>query len=280
MPDPLPSGSPQAGPVAPTAPVPAGTSPEATPQQPAGTTQVEIDVLKAQLEAENKRNISRLQSSLMSQQETNKRQWETEREEYERKLAESYMSGMDEKERGEYERDLLRNRLATMEQKLSVSETEKQQTASMVQSAAWFMQMGVKPDTLDWSTPESLAQTGTEALQAHVKSMEQRLAEFANKPAPATHTPATPSQPAATPTPVVTTNTGTPSTVSTFEDIRRGLQEQLGKPVTDEDVFKYAERSPSVRTKLNELAQAEAERRALARGAEIPLTPFPLPAQE
>jgi len=267
MPDPLPSGSPQAGPVAPTAPVPAGPSPEATPQQPVGTTQVEIDVLKAQLEAENKRNISRLQSSLMSQQETNKRQWETEREEYERKLAESYMSGMDEKERGEYERDLLRNRLATMEQKLSVSETEKQQTASMVQSAAWFMQMGVKPDTLDWSTPESLAQTGTEALQAHVKSMEQRLAEFANKPAPATHTPATPSQPAATPTPVVTTNTGTPSTVSTFEDIRRGLQEQLGKPVTDEDVFKYAERSPSVRTKLNELAQAEAERRALARGA-------------
>src|SRR3990167_9877590 len=268
MPDPLPSGSPQAGPVAPTAPVPAGTSTEATPQQPAGTTQVEIDVLKAQLEAENKRNISRLQSSLMSQQETNKRQWETEREEYERKLAESYMSGMDEKERGEYERDLLRNRLSTMEQKLATSEAERRAVANMQQTGNWFLSMGVKPDQLDWSSPETLAQTGTDALQTHVREMDHKLSAYASQPAPAPHAvPVMPGAPPATPTPVVTSNTGTPSTVSTFEDIRRSLSEQLGKQLTDEDVFKYADRSPSVRLKLSELATADAERRALARGS-------------
>jgi len=268
MPDPLPSGAPQAGPGTPPAPVPAGTSPEAAPQQPAGTTQVEIDALKAQLEADNKRNVSRLQSSLMSQQAETKRAWESEKEEYERKLAEAYMSGMDEKERGDYERDLLRGRLSTMEKKLVTAEAERQAVANMQQTGNWFMTMGVKPADLDWSSPETLAQTGTEALQTHVREMEQKLSTFASTSAPTSHpVPAIPGAPAATPTPVVTSNTGTPSTVSTFEDIRRSLSEQLGKQLTDEDVFKYADRSPSVRLKLSELATADAERRALARGS-------------
>ena len=175
---------------------------------------------------------------------------------------------MDEKERGEYERDLLRNRLSTMEQKLATSEAERRAVANMQQTGNWFLSMGVKPDQLDWSSPETLAQTGTDALQTHVREMDHKLSAYASQPAPAPHAvPVMPGAPPATPTPVVTSNTGTPSTVSTFEDIRRSLSEQLGKQLTDEDVFKYADRSPSVRLKLSELATADAERRALARGS-------------
>ena len=200
MPD-LPSGVP-AGPGITPAPVPAGTTePVATPQQPTGSEPQDIEAIKAQLADENKRNISRLQSSLMSQQETQKRTWESQREEYERKLAEAYMSGMDEKERDVYERDLLRNRVSQMEQKVSEAENQRQVTTNMMQSAGWFMQMGVKPDQLDWTSPESLAQSGTEGLQAHVRDMESKLANYANRPAPAAPTaptPVTPGLPAAT----------------------------------------------------------------------------------
>lgn len=267
----LPSGAPPVGPGTPPAPAPAGpTEPVVTPQQPTGSEPQDIEAIKAQLADENKRNISRLQSSLMSQQETQKRTWESEREEYERKLAEAYMSGMDEKERDVYERDLLRNRLSTMEQRLATAESQRQSTNNMMQSAGWFMQMGVKPDQLDWSSPESLAQTGTEALQSHVRDMDSKLAAYANRSAPVVPTapvPVTPGLPAATPTPVVTTNTGTPSTTATFEDIRRSLSESVGRQLTDEDVFRMADSRPSIRQKLNELAQVDAERRALARGA-------------
>lgn len=262
MPDPLPPGAPS-GPVQ---PAPASVEPvqPATPQQPAGNP--EFEALKSQLESENKRNVSRLQSSLMTQQAETKRAWETEKEEYEQKLATAYMSGMDEKERGEYERDLLRNRVSTMEQKLATAVSERQAVANMQQTGNWFMTMGVKPADLDWTSPETLAQTGTDALQAHVQEMEQKLSTFASQPVPARPATVTSGAPAATPTPVVTSNTGTPSTVSTFEDIRKSLSEQLGRQLTDEDVFQYAGRSPSIRQKLTELATADAERRALARG--------------
>jgi len=265
MPDQLPSGIPLAGPVTP-APEPVGP---AAPQQPiempaASDTKAEFEAWKQGYEAEQKRNISRLQSTLMSQQADAQRNWEQEREDYERKLAESVMAGMDEKERGEYQLDMYRQRLDRYEQKLAEEQQLRETYSNMHSYGQWFVDMGVSYSKLDFTNPETLAQSGTLALQEHVRDMQAKISSV-----PVTTVPAPVARPApvaASPSPVVTTHGGTPTAATTFEDIRKALSEQTGRQLTDADVFDLAQTSRAVREKLNELVQADAERRALSRG--------------
>jgi len=265
----LPFGAPVPGSEKPPVPQDAGpTEPVAPSTPPEGTgSTADIEARIAEIEAEHKRNISRLQSSLMGQQSERERRWEQEKREYEDQISQAFMSSMDEKERGEYERDLLRNRVSQMEERINEERAAREAYANMNTYAQWFTSMGVKAENLDWSTPEALAQSGTDALTKHVQSLNERLAQMDKAPAaPATPAPAGTPQPRPPVTPVVTSNSGTPSTAATFEDIRKGLSEQAGRQLTDEDVFKLAERNPHVREKLTELARVEAERIALQRG--------------
>lgn len=245
-----------------------GASQEVASQGPnADELKAEFDAWKRQTELESQRNISRLQSSLMSQQTQQRQQWEQERADWEDKLAQAQMSHLEGEEKTKYELDLLRERNARYEQALNEARGQAEAVQNMNSYASWFMNMGVPYDKLDWSSPEALAQSGANALTDYVQELKTK-ASAANTPAPAPpmQSQPAPGMPAARPTPVVTQSGSVPQAGLSLEDLRKSLSQQMGHELTMEDVLRMGDRSPSVRAKLNELAQGMAETRASARG--------------
>ena len=251
------------------APAPEGTPQGAPPQQPVATDlKAELEAQRRQWELESQRNISRLQSTLMSQQTQQQRQFEAERAEWEQRLTEAQLGHLEGEERTKFELEMLRQRNSAYEQQLVETRAQAEAVQNMNAYASWFMSLGVPYERLDWSSPEMLAQSGAMTLVDIQQRQKQELEELRAK-ASAPAAPVTPQAPVmrgAVPTPVVTQPGSAPTAGATFEDIRKSLSTQLGHELSAEDVFKYADRSPQVRAKLAELAQGMAEQRAAARG--------------
>jgi len=251
-------------------PFPSGTPDGATTPAPAETDlKAELEAQRRQWELESQRNISRLQSTLMSQQAQQRQQWEQERADWENKLAESQMSHLEGEARTQYELNLYKQRNASYEQQLAETRAQSEAIQNMQNYAQWFVSLGVPYDKLDWSSPEALAQSGAMGLTEIQQSTKQELealraAQKAAPPAPVA--PGLPPRTGAAPTPVVTQHGAVPNANLSFEDIRKSLSQQMGRELTPDDVFKLAERSPGVRAKLDELAQGMAEASALRRG--------------
>ena len=88
-------------------PSPSGTPDGAATSAPAETDlRATLEEQRRQWELESQRNISRLQSTLMSQQAQQRQQWEQERADWENKLAESQMSHLEGEARTQYELNL------------------------------------------------------------------------------------------------------------------------------------------------------------------------------
>ena len=251
-------------------PQPGGPSPEAPAQQaPEPDLRAEYEAQRKQWELESQRNISRLQSTLMSQSAAQRQQYEQERREWEDKLAEAQMSHLEGEARTQYERDLYKQQNASYEKQLAETRAQAEAIQNMQGYAQWFIGLGVPYDKLDWTSPEALAQSGAMGLTELQQSMKQELEALkaAQRAAPqAPVAPGLPARSAAIPTPVVTQHGAVPSGSLSFEDLRKSLSQQVGHELTADDVFKYADRSPSVKAKLNEIAQGMAEASAARRG--------------
>ena len=211
-----------------------GVSPEETTENPAGVSQEttsqspQVDVEKVKAEYEQKlaqmaQDVNNIKSALQrreSQLTTDHKQREAE---LQKQLREIRMQGMDENQRKAYEVQLQQEEFESLQNKLDEYERKAAEYEQMMGAQDFFMKKGVPANRL-------VLNQGYEALvQSGWDWVSEQLTKLQN-PAPTQPTQPAPLKPA----PSVITDKSTPSTGSTWAELR-------AKYGSDENVYRLIE---------------------------------------
>ena len=213
----------------------AGTETEGTPpvtSQEAGDATVdwkarfeELDSKFEQVNTKFERDISQLKSSLQKNAAEDKKKWEQEKADYERKLQETQMAGMSESDRKAYQEQMATQRLHQMEDennRLKMQMTETQQRQGYAQ---WFIQNGVPIDNLAMSgSVQELVDSGWAALKKQKDDLEMQLSKVQGSDK---------TKPSQSPPNVIQPQGGVPVSGPTWPELMKkyGGQEQVYKLV-------------------------------------------------
>lgn len=212
----------------------AGTEAEGTPpvtSQEQGDAdkdwKAEFEKLSSQFEKVNtkfERDISQLKSSLQRNAAEDKKKWEYEKAEYERRLQDTQMAGMSESDRKAYQAQVEQNRLRQMEEensRLRNQMTEQQQRQGY---AAWFLQNGVRVEDLVMTgSVQELVDSGWSSLKKQKDDLQMQLSKVQGST----------TKPSQSPPNVIQPQGGVPVTGPTWTELikKYGTQEQVYKLV-------------------------------------------------
>jgi hypothetical protein len=167
---------------------PAGTQAEVT------TTTETVDVdWKSRFEevsAKANKDINALKSSLQRQAEQDKRALKAE---YDKLLAETRMSTMDDKQKKQYQESLKEQEVVQMRQQLQQYQQIAEEQQALNQTYSWLLTQGIPPDKLDVSQGlNGLSTSGWNYLSEENKALRNELAKYKG-----TQVAATPGKPTA-----------------------------------------------------------------------------------
>jgi len=245
-----------------------GVSPESEQgEQPTGEMAQagaeDVEKLRAELEAERQRSqtleqdINRLRSSLDRRLHETTQEYEARVREAEERWAQAAMANMDEQERMEFQLQLARERAARLEEQTRQYEDMLRATQAMNQYAQWYMRQGVPLDNLDFSSPDALIESGTQALerinQERMKELEElrkKVAEYEQHGQTNQPTQQTPAQALLQPqgteppraTPVITQRGATQTAKVSPSEVLQALEAQYpGRKFTLDDLLTMVE---------------------------------------
>jgi hypothetical protein len=209
------------------------------------------DLEKAQAEAEEVRrqaeaDLSRMRSSLDQRHAQDMGTVRSQLEESERRMHQAAMSNMDEQEKIAYQLEVERTKRQQAEADLAASRQAGESVRAMNQYAQGFMELGVKYENLDFTSPESLYASGWDGVSAVRKSLLERIDALENPPGqdPSQVTPTTPAggQPPTAP-PVMAQHGAQPSDTRSIGEVITALNAQYPETAWSEDkVVSYVER--------------------------------------
>jgi len=204
--------------------------------------------LQAQLEAAQERiskyesDMSKLRSVEQQRRALEVGEANQRAREYEERMHQAAMAGMDEAERIAYERDVALQRAQRAQMEAEQLRANQEAVLSMNQYAQSFVQMGVPFDRLDFTSPEALYASGWEGVARRQDELQKRIAELESKPsAQADPEPAQSSGVKAPP--VMAQHGAQPSGTKTMGDVIQSLKNQYPDVNWTEDtVLTYVER--------------------------------------
>ena len=236
----VPLGTPAAGGVA-----------SATPAQaPSEDWKTKYDEMTAQLE-EIKQNAERdirgTKSSLQSQIAERDRQFDEERRQWNEKLVGLETKDLDEIGQAKYNATHYRTQAEQASQQIAQMRAELEQAGKVPQYIQLFTDLGISPKQLvvDQGV-EELVNSGWRGVVSVIEGLRQAQASAATTPAPAAPAPGLPHLQA----PAIASQTSAASTMgSTWSDVLKAVEASVGRPVTQEDVYRMIEvgqLSPSI----------------------------------
>jgi len=222
-------------------------------QKQDGTTdQVPGDAkLKEQLEAAettlaamkeaSERDISQLRSTLDKQRAQDRREYDKQLQEAKGRIHELATAGMDENERAKYEAGVAKEEVARLQKELEQKQSQMEVAQSMGTYLQGFIELGVPANRLDTSNPESLMQSGWEGVATRMAELEKSLGE---RPAGGLDTTVQKEaeEKRETAAPNVMTTTGVDDApAETVAQVKKKVEEQIGRELTDEQFWRGIE---------------------------------------
>lgn len=241
----VPAGTPGGGGVETT---PAPASVPATPSQPAN----DVEDWRAKYEADMARasaDINALKSSLQSENAKIRKEAEERTRTLQEEVHKLRLASLDEPERKDYELNMTRQELNQLREEVQ-RERERADHASSVGSlVATFGGMGIPASLLDLEHgPEALAESGWRAVMQKMQYLEKAVKTTMQGTPP----PAVSAQPPAgvapamtpgniTPPPVTPPAGGATATGRTWGAVLKSLNDQTGRPWTEDEVWTAVE---------------------------------------
>lgn len=222
----------------------------ATPTQPAN----DVEDWRARYDADIARlqaDINAQKSSLQSENARIRREADERTRTLQEEIHKLRLASLDEPERKDYELSMTRQELQKLREEITHERERADQAGSIGELVATFGSMGIPASMLDLkSGPEALAESGWRAVMAKMQYLEKAVKNgLAGSGAP----PATPSaQPPAgvapamppgnvTPPPVTPPAGGATATGRTWGAVLKSLNDQTGRPWTEEEVWSAVE---------------------------------------
>lgn len=180
-----------------------------------------------------------MKSSLQSGYDRERAAWQREKADLTARMNQLATTNLDENGRIKYDAETLRAENQALQERVRQFEEIQQKEQQRQEYLNMFREFGVDPNAIDTSTDEALAQTSWQAIGQRIHDLESKLNGPRTEPQPEPQT----SQPPATKAPTVFTGSGqaVPPGV-TFNELRKEMIEQWGRPVTDEEIFKALDR--------------------------------------
>jgi hypothetical protein len=168
--------------------VSAGTQTEAMPTTE--TSDVDWKARFEELSAKTNKDINAMKSSLQRQAEQDKRALKTE---YEKQLAETRMSTMDDKQKKQYMEQVEKQQQQQMAQQLQEYRHMAEEQQSITQTFTWLLQQGIPADKLDVSQGlNGLSDGGWNYIIDENKRLRNELARLQGQPVTTTGQKPTP----------------------------------------------------------------------------------------
>lgn len=238
--------------VAPVVPVETPPAPEVMPgQEPVDATALKSALEETRKELEDLKSRSAqdmdsLRSTLDRSRSAALSEKDAELEAAEARMHAAVTANLDEADALKYTQQVQEQKIEMLKNRLAQADARSEAMVNMDSWTRGFMQMGVRYDQIDRSSPETCIQTGYAAIEANRQGDLAKITEMENtirqlqaaKEAgtPPGTTPVTPRAPEAPPT--LGTQTGTaPSQVKTIGQLLTSLESQLGYKVSEDEMW-------------------------------------------
>lgn len=205
------------------------------------TSQEDLNKQKSSLQSTHAAEIRELRSSSDAQIKA-----------LEEQTRQAIASSLDDDDREAYEKAWAVEDRGKLESQIEALKNERDMALNMGQYVQAANTLGIDPAKIDTTTPERAYQSMWSGVTELIADLKENNAELEKRTA--TGAPVVEEKIVAKePDKVLTTQHSTPSGVPTIYDIRKALQDELGKPITLNDVFDMAEQRPDLEQKLREL---------------------------
>lgn len=205
----------------------------------------------AESEGARERDVSKVRSDLMRAHAQRQKEWEERDKHYQQQLHDLAVKDMDDASKSKYEADFYRGRVLEMEKELSEVRQQMGETTQMLGFTKALQEgFGIGMKDLNVESPENLMESGWQAVTNSYQQLRQELDELRTK-----GTTPPPPTPRDAP-PVVTDVGGQTGGPSTLTDIVQSVGKQLGREISEEELFMLAERPHESGVDLNQLLPA------------------------
>lgn len=201
-------------------------------------------------------DLSRQKSALQSTHAAEMRDLQSGNQEQiaalEVQIRQATLTSLDEGDREAYERSWATEDKRKLEDQIETLQSERDMALNMGQYVQAANTLGIDPSKIDVSNPEAAYQsmwTGVTELISELKANNEELQKNAAKPTPKDEDKTVTKDPEK----VLTTQHSTPQGTATIYDVRKALSDELGRPVSLNEVFNMAEERPDLEQKLREL---------------------------
>lgn len=231
-----------------------------------------LDALRSEMLDEHQRNISRLQSRLQGQHAQDLAARDAEIKALRDETRKARLAAVPEEDRASYERDFYAQENAELQARTARLEAEIGMTAEMGNLAQYYVNLGVPVQKLDFSSVDTLSQSGAIEIVNVINRLQEQVRTTSEAPqatlpgVPRTSSPASVGTVVPKAPPVLPGTVGAaPSGAASLEDIRKSLGEQLGRPVSMEDLYRIVEKNPNGTT-ARKISEYLAAREAATQG--------------
>lgn len=209
-----------------------------------------VDEIKTTAQTDLSRQKSALQSTHAAEMRDMRSGNQEQIDALEVQIRQATLTSLDEDDREAYERSWATEDKRKLEDQIETLQSERDMALSMGQYVQAANTLGIDPSKIDVSNPEAAYQsmwTGVTELISDLKANNEELQKNAAKPTTEDKTVTK------EPDKVLTTQHSTPTGTATIFDVRKALSDELGRPVTLDEVYNMAEERPDLEQKLREL---------------------------
>ena len=210
----------------------------------------QVDEIKTTAQTDLNKQKSALQSTHAAEMRDMRSGNQEQIDALEVQIRQATLTSLDEDDREAYERSWATEDKRKLEDQIETLQSERDMALSMGQYVQAANTLGIDPSKIDVSNPEAAYQsmwTGVTELISDLKAnneeLQSRVAEPTTEETTVTKEPDK----------VLTTQHSTPTGTATIFDVRKALSDELGRPVTLDEVYNMAEERPDLEQKLREL---------------------------